>query len=107
MSTLFHLTNAKYSSHTLTLYITYNTKLPNIATVLLLSVCSCLVYMYKFRNAIDVDSTFSPYPEQFSIEWSILIDYCLTRVINFQIRHKANVKDNVQDSKHTAKTLTL
>ena len=38
MSTLFHLTNAKYSSHALTLYIAYNTKLPNIAIVLLLSV---------------------------------------------------------------------
>ena len=38
MSTLFHLTNAKCSFHILTLYIAYNTKLPNIATVLLLSV---------------------------------------------------------------------
>ena len=38
MSTLFHLTNAKCSSHTLTLYIAYNTKLLNIAIVLLLSV---------------------------------------------------------------------
>ena len=38
MSTLFHLTNAKCSSHVLIVYIAYNTKLPNIATVLLLSV---------------------------------------------------------------------
>ena len=38
MSTLFHLTNAKYRSHALTLCIAYNTKLPNIAIVLLLSV---------------------------------------------------------------------
>ena len=38
MSTLFCLTNAKCSFHVLTVYIAYNTKLPNIATVLLLSV---------------------------------------------------------------------
>ena len=38
MSILFHLTNAKCSFHTLTLYIAYNTKLSNIATVLLLNV---------------------------------------------------------------------
>ena len=44
MSTLFCLTNAKCSSHTLTLYIVYNTKLPNIAKF------CCLVYTSNFQN---------------------------------------------------------